>query len=214
METNWKDSDSSSSNATKENFPDATEMICGGHDARSHLKEMEKLSSLKVFSEGMRKKHKKKDFQKWSLWCATVKRHTPLAVAACRKKGFMEHARNNFYKCTGRLYTTRNKITCPFHALANQIEIENYKIEEIENWTAQANSFVHPQAPIGLRHHTTCLLDFKISTFFWRDTIPFQLILDFSRLTWPTHENKKTQLITGLQTSIRGWSFRYTGERA
>ena len=43
VEINWQDADSSSSNAVTEIFPDAKVMICGGHAARSHLKQLSSL---------------------------------------------------------------------------------------------------------------------------------------------------------------------------
>ncbi len=40
---NWQDSDSSSSTALTEVFPDVKVMVCGGHAARAHLKQLERL---------------------------------------------------------------------------------------------------------------------------------------------------------------------------
>ena len=187
VEINWQDADSSSSNAVVESFPDATIMLCGGHAARSHLKQMEALSSLKVFSEGMKKKYKGRYPEVESVTCHCDKTHSP--GCGCMSNAFMEQARNNFsqilsksqsasefarrlralyhhvldehewddgkcefhakmvcscgkcgkleeHECTGRAYRTRNKLTCPFHALAYRIEIENR--------ADLANSLVHP----------------------------------------------------------------------
>ncbi len=60
VEVQWQDSDSSSSNAVTELFPDAQIMTCGGHAGRAHKKQLEKLSKCKSFSQDYQAKHRKK----------------------------------------------------------------------------------------------------------------------------------------------------------
>ncbi len=59
VEINWQDSDSSSSKALTEVFPDVKVMVCGGHAARAHLKQLERLSVMKCYSTAMKNRQKK-----------------------------------------------------------------------------------------------------------------------------------------------------------
>lgn len=69
-------------------------MTCGGHAARSHLKQMEKLSTMKFFSESMQKKYKERYPQAGSVKCHCDRSHS--TGCGCMSKAFMETARNNF----------------------------------------------------------------------------------------------------------------------
>ncbi len=57
VEVQWQDSDSSSSNAVADLFPDAQVMTCGGHAGRAHKKQLEKLLKCKSFSADYQTRH-------------------------------------------------------------------------------------------------------------------------------------------------------------
>ncbi len=77
VEVQWQDSDSSSSNAVTELFPDTQIMTCGGHAGRAHKKQLEKLSKCKSFSQDYQTKHCKKFPQVAQVTCCCAgKRHS------------------------------------------------------------------------------------------------------------------------------------------
>lgn len=94
VEINWQDADSSSSNAVKAMFPNATIMTCGGHAARSHLKQLETLSGRKEFAKALQDRHKKAYPDVETVRCHCRENHSP--GCGCMSKTFMEQSRNNF----------------------------------------------------------------------------------------------------------------------
>ena len=51
----WQDADA---NAVSEVFPEAENIICGGHAGRAHCKQLEVRSKEKVFTDAMMSKQK------------------------------------------------------------------------------------------------------------------------------------------------------------
>ena len=94
MEINWQDADSSSSKAVLEIFPRANVMICGGHAARAHLKQLERLATQKQFSKSMQDRNKEAFPEVVSVKCHCSGNHSP--GCGCMSKAFMEQSRNNF----------------------------------------------------------------------------------------------------------------------
>ena len=85
----WQDTDSSSSNAVTELFPDAKVMICGGHAGRAHKKQLEKLSKIKQFSPTQVSKYRERFLSVDDVVC-----HCSRYRSGCGN--FIERARNNF----------------------------------------------------------------------------------------------------------------------
>ena len=94
VEINWQDADSSSSNAVREMFSDATIMTCGGYAARSHLKQLEVISGRKSFTKVLQNRHKKEYPDVEKVTCHCPDKHSP--GCGCMSKAFMEQSRNNF----------------------------------------------------------------------------------------------------------------------
>ncbi len=95
IEVQWQDSDSSSSKAVTEHFPDAKVMICGGHAGRAHKKQLETLSKCKSFSKSYQGKHCKKFPQVNEVTCLCEGRKHSQGCG-CLRPAFVEKACNNF----------------------------------------------------------------------------------------------------------------------
>ncbi len=122
VEINWQDADSSSSNAVMESFPNATVMTCGGHAARAHLKQLEKLATLKRFSDSMQNRHRKRFPGVMSAICHCDKIHSP--GCGCMSKGFMERSRNNFSQILSESQSA-SEFARRLHALYHHVHDEH-----------------------------------------------------------------------------------------
>ena len=176
VEVQWQDGDSSSAISFRQHYPDEEKsqvMLCGGHVARAHTKQLGELSRQKSFSVAMQDIHKKKFPDVQTVKCHCSKRHAK--NRGCLSKSFIRGARTNFFYCLlqaeknpdffasrmvtlgkyhardihtwskgqcdfhdlkecscgncdgevtcgGKDYHSKNSLTCPFHALAYEIE--------------------------------------------------------------------------------------------
>ena len=71
-------------------------MICGGHAARSHLKQLQALAKKKKFTKAYQDKHKEIFPDVLTATCTCENRHSQ--GCGCLTESFCQRARNNFSK--------------------------------------------------------------------------------------------------------------------
>ena len=96
IEVHFEDGDSSSPLSLKEFYPEAQLIICGGHGARSHEKQLKNLQKRKFFSSDEKKQYRKKYPNIDSAECHCINRHAYKAGCGCFSDGFIKQARSNF----------------------------------------------------------------------------------------------------------------------
>ena len=96
IEAHFEDGDSSSPLSLREYYPDTQLMLCGGHAARSHEKQLKNLQNRKCFSDDEKEKHREKYPNIDSAVCRCKKRHAYKAGCGCFSDGFIKQARSNF----------------------------------------------------------------------------------------------------------------------
>ena len=96
IEVHFEDGDSSSPLSLKEYYPDMNLMLCGGHGARSHEKQLKNLQKRKRFSSDEKEKYRKKYPNIDSAVCHCTKKHAYKAGCGCFSDGFIKQARSNF----------------------------------------------------------------------------------------------------------------------
>ena len=99
IEVQWQDGDSSSAKSFREHYPDEERskvMLCGGHIARAHTKQLTEMARQKSFSVANQDSYKKFPAVT-AVKCHCPKRHSK--KCGCFSKAFLRGARTNFFYC-------------------------------------------------------------------------------------------------------------------
>ena len=111
----WQDADSSSANAVTEAFPEAEIMICGGHAARAHRKQLEMHSKQKVFTDTKIGKYKRQFPEVSSVRCHCSRNHK--SGCGCLSPAFIAKAHTDFTSifmaCDSQEEFSRRSWPCP-----------------------------------------------------------------------------------------------------
>ena len=100
IEVQWQDGDSSSAKSFREHYPDEEQskiMLCGGHIARAHTKQLTEIARQKSFSVANQDTYKKRFPAVTTVKCHCPKRHSK--KCGCFSKAFIRAARTNFFYC-------------------------------------------------------------------------------------------------------------------
>ena len=100
IEVQWQDADSSSAKSFRQHYPDERKsqiMLCGGHVARAHTKQLGEIAKQKSFSPTLQDTYKAKFPDVEKVKCHCPKRHSK--KCGCLSKSFIRGARTNFFYC-------------------------------------------------------------------------------------------------------------------
>jgi len=95
IEVHFEDGDSSSPLSLRQHYPKTQLMLCAGHAARSHEKQLKSLQKRKRFSEE-KKKYRDKYPKVDSAVCHCKQKHAYKRGCGCFSNGFIRQARANF----------------------------------------------------------------------------------------------------------------------
>ena len=139
IEVQWQDGDSSSAKSFREHYSDEERskvMLCGGHVARAHTKQLTELARQKSFTVANQDKYKKKFPGVTTVKCHCPKRHHK--KCGCISKAFLRAARTNFFYCLLQAGTDPKAFESSLNVLGT------YHACDIHSWEDGKCGF-HPQ---------------------------------------------------------------------